>query len=60
MSPGESLGSGAFAGTVPWRRTDGPLFEYACHEGNDGVTNLLASARAVEAAEAVAAGRSGR
>ncbi len=38
-----------FTGTVPWRRTEGPLFEYACHEGNYGMTNLLASARAVEA-----------
>ncbi|MYD69272.1 MAG: hypothetical protein F4W89_00780 [Acidobacteria bacterium] len=35
--------------TLPWRATDGPLFEYACHEGNYSMTNLLVSARAVEA-----------
>ena len=34
---------------VPWRPAEGPLFEYACHEGNYGMTNLLASSRAVEA-----------
>ena len=33
---------------VPWRPTEGPLFEYACHEGNYGMTNLLQSSRAVE------------
>ena len=26
-------------------KTDAPLFEYACHEGNYGMTNLLAGAR---------------
>ena len=25
-----------------------PLFEYACHEGNYGMTNLLAGARVEE------------
>ena len=34
-----------FTGTVPWRRTDGPLFEYACHEGNYGLHGILAGAR---------------
>jgi hypothetical protein len=29
-------------------RTDDFLFEYACHEGNYGMTNLLSAARAVE------------
>ena len=33
---------------VPLRRSDGPLFEYACHEGNYGMTNLLAGARLEE------------
>ena len=33
---------------VPWRATRGPLFEYACHEGNYSMTNLLAGWRAVE------------
>ena len=30
--------------------TDGPMFEYACHEGNDGMTALLDIARGEEAA----------
>ena len=29
-------------------RTDGPIFEYACHEGNYGLANALAGARAKE------------
>ena len=33
---------------VPMIRTEGPLFEYACHEGNYGMTNLLKGARAGE------------
>ena len=33
---------------VPMTRTEGPLFEYACHEGNYGMTNLLKGARAAE------------
>ena len=30
---------------MPLRRTDGPLFEYACHEGNVGLGGILAGAR---------------
>ena len=37
-----------FTAVIPMRRTDAPLFEYACHEGNYGMTNLLAGARAQE------------
>ena len=33
---------------MPLRRTDGPLFEYACHEGNYGLYNIIAGARAKE------------
>ena len=33
---------------VPMTKTDGPMFEYACHEGNYGMTNLLAGSRAQE------------
>jgi hypothetical protein len=33
---------------VPWRPMEEPLYEYACHEGNYGMTNLLVSSRAVE------------
>ena len=34
---------------MPFRRTDGPLFEYACHEGNIGLYGILAGARVQEA-----------
>ncbi len=45
-----------FTAMIPMTRTDAPLFEYACHEGNYGMTNLLAGAR-VQEREAAAAGR---
>jgi hypothetical protein len=31
-----------------WTRTDDPIFEYACHEGNYGIVGSLSGARAVE------------
>ena len=31
-------------------KTEEPLFEYACHEGNDAMEGILAGARAEEAA----------
>ena len=34
---------------VPMDRSDAQLFEYACHEGNYGMTNLLAGSRAQDA-----------
>ena len=34
---------------MQWRRTDEPIFEYACHEGNIGMEGILAGARANEA-----------
>ena len=33
---------------VPWAKSIGPLFEHACHEGNYGLPNILAGARAEE------------
>ena len=33
---------------MPFRRTDQSLFEYACHEGNYGLTGILAGARRLE------------
>ena len=33
---------------MPLRRTDGPIFEYACHEGNIGMHGILAGARELE------------
>jgi len=33
---------------LPMTSTDGPMFEFACHEGNYGLTNILSAARAEE------------
>ena len=33
---------------MPFRRTDGEIFEYACHEGNIGLYGILAGARNLE------------
>ena len=41
-------------------KADGPIYEYACHEGNYGMTNLLAGSRAEEKAAAEAAKKSSR
>jgi hypothetical protein len=47
--------------TAPWtaafsmRTSEGPLFEYACHEGNYGLRNMLEVARDEEKAAAAAA-----
>ena len=35
---------------IPMKRTDSPIFEYACHEGNYAMVNILAGARAREEA----------
>jgi len=46
--------------TKPWtarlllRKTSEPLIEYACHEGNHGMTGILSGARRQEAEEAAA------
>jgi hypothetical protein len=37
-----------WSGELPMRKTTGPIFEHACHEGNYGVANTLAGARAAE------------
>jgi hypothetical protein len=41
----------AWSAAVPMTRTEDPMFEYACHEGNYGMFNLLAGARAQEKLE---------
>jgi hypothetical protein len=43
--------------TKPWSlmiplRNSAPVYEYACHEGNEGLAGILAGARAAEAAAA--------
>jgi hypothetical protein len=35
----------AWGGEVPFRRLDGMLYEYACHEGNYALSNVLSGAR---------------
>ena len=34
-----------FTAAIPMRRSELPVFEYACHEGNRGLENILAGAR---------------
>ncbi len=34
-----------------WARSDGPIYEYACHEGNYGLKHIMKNGRAVEARE---------
>jgi hypothetical protein len=43
----------AWSGEIPFYRTDNPLYEYACHEGNYALPGILAGARAEEKAAAV-------
>jgi hypothetical protein len=45
---------------IPMRRTDEQIFEYACHEANYGMTNLLQGARAVDRESATSASRGAR
>ena len=40
-----------WTGSLPLTTTAGPLFEFACHEGNYGLYNILAGARAEDARE---------
>ena len=38
----------SWRGEAPMTRAPGPIYEYACHEGNYGMTNILTGARAQE------------
>ena len=49
-----------WAGEIPIRRVEGPLFEYAGHEGNYALVHLLNGARAEEKAAAEAAKKDSR
>jgi hypothetical protein len=44
---------------LPLKKSIGPIFEHACHEGNYGVRNTLAGARAEEKRAAEAAAKKG-
>ena len=46
--------AGPWSAVLPFTMVEGPLYEYACHERNYGMENLLVSARAVEKAAAKA------
>jgi hypothetical protein len=34
-----------WSGEIPMTKTEGPLYEYACHEGNIGMKDIIAAAR---------------
>ena len=38
----------AWTALIPMKRTDQPMFEYACHEGNYSMFTMLEGARAAE------------
>ena len=42
--------SSPWTASIPMQRTDAPLFEYACHEGNYSMVGILAGERMEEAA----------
>jgi len=44
----------SWTAAYPMRPSEGPLYEYACHEGNYGLANILEVARDERAAEAAA------
>ena len=46
-----------WSGEYPMTRVEGPMFVYACHEGNYGLAHNLSGARAEERAAAEAAGQ---
>ena len=37
-----------FTAALPMQRSAGQIYEYACHEGNYGLRNILTGARAQE------------
>jgi hypothetical protein len=45
-------------GEIPMHATKGPMYEYACHEGNYSLPGILAGARAEEKSATMAAGGS--
>jgi hypothetical protein len=46
-----STWSQPWSGDYEMTRIDGPIFEYACHEGNYGIVNILRGARLAEGAQ---------
>ena len=48
-----------WSGEIPMKKAQGPLYEYACHEGNYGLAGVLAGARAEEKRAAEEAAKKG-
>jgi hypothetical protein len=48
-----------YSAEVPMRRSNLPIYEYACHEGNYGMFGLLSGARAVDKGDNVEAAKKG-
>lgn len=48
--------AGPWTASIPLAQFDGPIYEYACHEGNYGMENLLRGARVQERTSAQSAG----
>ena len=46
-----------FTAAIPMRKSEAPIFEYACHEGNHSMEGILAGARAEEKAAATQGSR---
>jgi len=44
-----------WSASIPMKKTEGPIFEYACHEGNYSMFNILTGVRAAERAAEQAA-----
>jgi hypothetical protein len=40
-----------WSGSLPMARTEGPIYEFACHEGNRGLLNIMSGSRAAERAQ---------
>ena len=51
--------TGPFTVAIPMRASEGPIFEYACHEGNYAMPGILKGARTLEADGASASTGSG-
>ena len=41
----------SFTASIPMKSTEGPMYEYACHEGNYAMEGMLSGARTEERAE---------
>ena len=39
----------SWSGALPYTRLNGPMYEFACHEGNYGLLNIMTGSRAEEA-----------